>query len=289
MAFFPFAQFEAPGGIGIEDGRYLISAAERDHHDVLVLNSLQAPRRRRRRRPRRAREAAEKPGAEPLPATRATIVRADAFESEGEAATWLARMRSDPEARDRFAADARALLNRALHAHRAATMDPYVSELGPDSATATRLGYGNGDELASGKWSEAVEAPPDPGRRERRTDALRPTERLTAVLGGREDVAPYETLVLRARLDLDHGRPREAALELEPAARALIDDLGAGASEADQRKDLDALSGHVADLERARDEAIAGPGRLDESLEGAVTDSLALCERILRRRRILGA
>ena len=282
---FPFAQFEVPGRLGIDDGRYLVRDAEGDAEDVLVFSSLEAPRRGRRRRPRRAPDAGEGPEAEALPATRITVVRASAFEDDGEAEAWLARMRGEAEARDAFAAAALKLVNESLHAHRAAAMDPYVNELGPHSPSVVRVGYGDGDELAAGNWSEAVEAPPDPGRRERRVDALRPQERLASVLGDRESVDPCETLVLRARLDFDHDRRREAALQLEIAVAALLAEL-AGAP-ADQAEDLATLREGGERLERIRERALGG--ELSGEDGEAVGEMLAVAERVLRRRRILGA
>lgn len=284
MSLFPFTQFELPGGLGIDAGRYLIRAQEGDGQDVLVLAALQAPRRGRRRRPRRARGATQKPDAQPLPAVRATVVRAEEFAAEDDARQWLAQVRTDPDTRDHFAAEARALLNRAIHAHRAATMDPYVAELGPDFATATRIGYGNGDELAAGMWTEAIEAPPDPERRQRRREALRSQERLAALLGGRDEVAPYETLILRAHLDLDQGRLREAALQLEAAVRGLLGGLGEGSGD-EQQSDLAALRKRLPRLERTHAEALSQTPF--EDAEGLLDETVAICERALRRHRIL--
>jgi len=282
---FPFAQFEIPGTLGLADGRYLVRDAAGEADDVIVVTSIGAPRRGRRRRPRRAPDAGGARDAEPLPATRVTIVRADPLDGEEAAATWLDRLRGDVDARDEFAADALALLNRSLHVHRAATMDPYVSELGPHDPAATRVGFGDGAKLADGEWTEAIDAPPDPGRRERRVDALRPQERLAAVLGGKERVDACETLVLRSRLDLDHGRAREAALGLETATAAMLAELGDGGN-ADQQADLAEIRERTEELARARTEALAG--ELTEASAEAVAETLAVAERILRRRRILG-
>ncbi len=218
--------------------------------------------------------------------SRVTVVRATPFDGEAEAGAWLTQMRREPEARDSFAADALRLLNRGIHTHRAATMDPYVTELGPHAPSATRVGYGEGEALAAGQWAEAVDAPADPGRRERRVEALRPQERLASVLGGRESVEACETLVLRARLDLDHGRPREAALQLEIAVPALVAEIAPGAV-ADQREDLELLRDQSGTLSKLREQALAGD--LTAEAAGTIADTLAVAERILRRRRILGA
>jgi hypothetical protein len=212
-------------------------------------------------------------------------VRADPFASESDAEAWLAALVRDPEARDAFVAEALALVNSALHAQRVSALDASVHDIGVEDAVATRIGWGDGTRLAAGEWTKAVDAPPDPGRRVRRAEALRPQERVAAVLGGREELGACETLVLRARLDVDAGRDREAALQLVPAARALLAEIDPGASE-DQREDLDAVRERMPALERSAELALAG--RLDEAAADIVADALELCERALRRRRILG-
>jgi hypothetical protein len=282
---FRFAQFEVPGRLGIEDGRYLVRDRRVDTEEVLVFSTLGAPRRGRRRRGKHARLAGGDGSPEELPATRATAVRAVPFPAEADAEAWLAELVRDPEARDAFVAEALALVNRALHAQRAATLDPSVTDLGAHDPVATRIGWGVGEELAAGRWTKAVDAPPDPGKRLRRAEALRPQERLAAVLGGREDLGISETLVLRARVDVDAGRAREAALQLGPAARAVLAEVDAGASE-DQADDLAAIRERMPELERAAKHALAGP--LDPAAEAAVVEVLERSERVLRRRRILG-
>ena len=48
------------------------------------------------------------------------------------------------------------------------------------------------------------------------------------MLGGRERVDVCETLLLRARADLDAGREREAALQLRVGLEALLAELKGG-------------------------------------------------------------
>ena len=286
MPLFPFAQFEVAGRLPIADGRYLAHDEVAGDDDVLVISSLQAPRRDRRRRSRRARDAGDPENAETLPATRATVVRATAsFADEDDAGEWLTGKRRDPDARDAFTDNARLLLNTAIHAHRAAAMDPSPAELGPHTATVTRIGYGDGDQVADGRWSEAIDAPPDPGRRGRRADTLRPQERLAGVLAGRERVDACETLVMRARLDLDLGRTREAALQLELAVRAMLAELSAEPG-TDQAEDLERLQAGTKQVAHASEQALAG--NLSPELMAVVADTLAIAERALRRRRLLG-
>ena len=260
--------------------------AEGDAEDVLVFATLGAAQRGRRRRGRHARLAEGAGEATAIPLTRATVVRAQAFGDEGEADAWLADLSRDRDARDAFAADALALLNEAIHAQRAATMDPYLSELGAHEPAATRIGYGNGDQLATGRWTKAVDAPPDPGRSQRRVEALRPQERVGAVLARRDRVLACETLVLRARADLDGGRPRDAAMQLEAAVRAIGAELG-GATGTEQQEDLGNVRGRLDELVRLREAALKG--ELDADAPGTLAGVLEVCERILRRRRILSA
>ena len=88
----------------------------------------------------------------------------------------------------------------------------------PGSATA------RGEQVADGLWTDARELLRPPGR-QRRAKVLQPQARLAAVLGGRERPLACEELTLRARLDLDHGRDREAALQLLVALDAALAEL----------------------------------------------------------------
>jgi hypothetical protein len=114
--------------------------------------------------------------------------------------------------------EATRIVNRALSALRAAAGDPLVQDIGATKALAVRLGHGTGDELADGQWTEAREL----GRPRRgRLDDVDPQSRVAAVLAGRDEVHPAETLMLRARLDLQQGRRTEAVYGLRAARAAL--------------------------------------------------------------------
>ena len=152
-------QWEFAGQIGPEAGRYVIRRyAGDDARHVVVISDLELPRRRRLGRSR-ARAAA--PGAEPgdVEVTRATVITTDPLPEDG-AAGWL-----DAAVRDRetTVGDALALLNRTIHGHRLAAMDPYVSEVRAGQALASRIGYGSGEQVADGDW-EAARAQPRPAR-----------------------------------------------------------------------------------------------------------------------------
>jgi hypothetical protein len=244
---------------------------------VLVLSTLGAPERRRllpgRARPRPV-ESAEP---EPVPTARATVVRATPFPSESDASAWLSGADLHEEV-----SGALLVINRALHAHRVATADPYVTEVSPERALVVRVGYGSGEEVAEGRFSECV-ALPRSGRRRPRRSMEAPEERFAALLGGREEVLPAEELVLRARADLNAGRLAEAALQARVAIEALLAaDVAssasgpAGASLADHR---DAIGS-------AANAALRGelPGDSAAALEEAV----AAMELALKRHRLGG-
>jgi hypothetical protein len=247
---------------------------------VLVLKTLGAPERRlfQRSKPR-AVEASEP---EPVPTSRATVARGASFPSDDEAASWLAALRGDSEGLDAELDAAVAVLNRALHAHRVATADPYVTEVSPERALVVRVGYGGGDEVADGRFSECVELP-RVGRRRPTRSMEAPEERFAALLGGREEVLPAEELVLRARADLNAGRVAEAALQARVAIEALLaskmaspDSGAAGASLADHREAIAATA----------NAALSGdlPGDAAAGLEEAV----AAMEQALKRHRLGG-
>jgi hypothetical protein len=279
-------QFELPGAIGVPDGRYL--ARDEEGERVLVVETIGAPAppRRRRRRPKPA-EPAGDPA--PLPLTRITAVRAHKpFESSEEAGEWLEGAAAEDEALDGEIAAGLALLNRALHAQAVASADPLGAELSAERATAVRIGHGSGKEVAAGRFAAAkeVDARSASGsKRRHREEDLRPQERLAAVLGGREDLDACETLLLRARADLDAGRRREAALQLRIALEALLIELDNALADPDHEGDMKELRARKREAGDAANAALHGDLSVDE--ERQVTELIALCERVLRRRRVL--
>jgi hypothetical protein len=254
--------------------------ADGEASEVLIVSTRGVPTARPRRRTR-SRPVEAGAGEETVPLTRATVVTTDDLGSTEQAASWLERIAGDAEAAEAFASSALRLVNRALNAHATAAQDPYLHELSMSRAAGIRLGYGEGEQVAEGQWSQARELVPGEPRR-RRTEALQPQERVAAVLGGRDRVEPSETVVLRARLDLDQGRPREAALQLEAGLPALIAELSA--AEAPRREDVEALRGREAEVERLA--RAAREGDLDAAAENVIAHVVAICERALRRRRL---
>jgi hypothetical protein len=249
-------------------------AGEVEH--VLVVSTLGAPERRwlRGRRPRAA-----SPAPAPVTTGRVTLVTAQPFADEDAAARWL-RAAGEPEAQA-----AVATLNRVLHMQRAATADPHVREVSREQAVVVRAGYGEGDQVADGRWVRALELPLVTGRR-RRDAALRPQERLGALLGGRDAVLACEELTLRARQDVEAGRRREAALQLDAALTAGLAELEPWSA----RGDLAARLAELRDLRRAVHAAAqaALQGAVDDEADEAVRRGLERLEAALRARTALG-
>jgi hypothetical protein len=200
-----------------------------------------------------------------VPTVRATLVNAEPLTSEDHGQAWLDRLRRKPELLYEEAEEAAAELNAVLRAHRAAALDPYVREVSADVATAVRVGYGAGEEVAYGRFTAALELPQERKKASRR-DALRPQERLAAMLGGKEALSPAAELALRARLDLEAGRPREAALQARIALEALLAELP---GDDPARGALEAARGGVADAANAALQEDP-PAELRESVEQAV-------------------
>ena len=243
---------------------------------MLVLATWTAPVRRGRRWGREMPVDAE-PSSTGV--TRATLVDAETVE-EPEAREWLAGAGAE------VVAEAERLLNQAVRAHRAAAADPFVHEVSAEQALVIRAGYGAGFEVAEGSWSEAralsaVEAR-EGTRRARRTAALRPQERLAALLSGRDAVLACEEMALRSRADLDAGRPREAALQAHLAVEAAVAELQAFREHRDLRERVAELESHRAEAAAAANEALQG-GLTEPSL-AAVKVALERVEAALRAR-----
>lgn len=283
---FGFVQFEFAGTLAVADGRYVVRDEGVERVIVLETTGAPAPPRRRRRRSREVKAGTPPAG---LPLARVTAVRAsEPFDSEEEAAGWLEQASGDTEAIDVLIAEGIGLLNQALHAHAIASGDPYVQALTPQRAVAVRLGYGSGEQVADGEFSAAREVDSQTGaatKRQQRAEELRPQERLAEVLGGRGRFDACETLVLRARYDIDGARPREATLQLRVGLEALLAELRGALDDPGHEKD-------IAELESRRHEAgelanRALSGDLDAEGVQQVRGLIEICERVLRRRRVL--
>ncbi len=193
--------------------------------------------------------------------TRATIVDVgDPLADPERAAAWLGRA-GEPEL-----AGGLAVLNRALHAHRVAAADPLAHGVSRSDAVVARIGYGAGEEVADGLWTDARELI-DPAPRRRRSRIPTAQARLAALLTGREQSLACEELTLRARLDLDEGRDREARLQVRIAFDAALAELPADLCATllgDRIEELRTLSAGIAAADR--DELSLALARLEAAL-----------------------
>ncbi len=277
--------------LGPPDGRYLVRARESvptdpsTHPDeaspthVLVFATLGAPERRRLAGRRRQRDAEPEPEPAAVSTGRATVIDVGRPLDEAQAQAWLAGAGEDTlEA-------GLVVLNRALHSFRIITADPYLTPVGRPQVIVARIGFGAGEEVAEGRWTAAKELTVPEGRR-RRTRILAPQARLAALLGARDDVLACEELALRARLDLDQGRPREAALQLLVALDAALAELAAGPHAGELAGRLDELRGQREPVAGAAQAALSGP--LSEADAVAVAFALERVEAALRARAAAG-
>jgi hypothetical protein len=266
--------------VGLEDGRYL----GRDPERVLVVRIADAPPQPRRRLGRaKPKDADPEAAATRVPVTTLTAIRPEALGDEAEARAWLATVRDNRDTLAGEISEALVLINLAVHAHRAAALDPQIADVGAGAALAVRVGFGTGDDLAEGRFSEAIEVPHS--ERRRRADLLRPQERVAEVLGGRTSVAACELLLIRARSDLDAGRIREATFQVRVGLEALLAERDA-LTAPEQDDDFAALEERRRITGEAANEALGG--QLSEARAAEVTETLRLCERVLRRKRALG-
>jgi hypothetical protein len=249
---------------------------------VLVLATVGAPQ-RRRLRGRRPRRAAPEPA--PVPVARATLIAVQSFADDRAADRWLRDAGDEREAAEARVREAVSVLNRVLHLHRAATADPHVREVDVDQALVVRLGNGEGDQVADGQWLRAIE-PPLPRSSLRRDAALRPQERLAALLGARDAALACEELALRARQDVDAGRRREAALQLEVALTAALAELEPWAPRGDLATRIEELRALAPDVQAAAHAALQGG--VDDDEDAAVRHALERLEAALRARTALG-
>jgi hypothetical protein len=261
---FVFIQMEFPWALGPTDGRYLMRAEpDGDAERVVVVATVSSRRAREAERQAssggagrmmgrlaptgKSREATPEPA--PVSTTRVTVIDPVPLSAEHQAQAWLEELD-----REHDVDDALGVVNHVIRSHRIAAADPYVHEVSAAQALVIRAGWGEGEKVADGRWLQAQELPIDAARTRRqsrrlggskqRTAALRPQERLAALLGRHTTELLCEDLVLRARLDLDHGRIAHATLELRSALSIAVAELSA-----EGRQDLTL---RIAELEQLR-------------------------------------
>lgn len=279
---FRFSQVEIPWALGPPDGRYLLrsagAACDAPPAHVLVLATLGVPERRRRIDAKRQRQAQPEPEPALVTTGRATIIDVGTpFAGDAPARDWLAGA-----GEEELAADL-AVLNRALHAFRLVTADPQTHTIGRGQALIARIGFGAGEEVADGLWTDARELI-EPATRTRRTKVLQPQARLAAILTGREQALACEELVLRARADLDDGRERECALQVLIALDAALAELAIDPTAPILRDRLSELREQRDAVAVAAQAALAGP-LSDADLE-ATGFALHRIEAALRARAV---
>ncbi len=299
---FVFVQMEFPWVMGPADGRYLLrTQADGEPQRVVVIDTLPS-------RPLGTREA---PGArpsllgrlvggaggavapEPDPAdvaiTRTTVIDPISLSAESQARAWLEGMDAQRELKDTAA-----VVNRVLHFHRIAAADAHVHEISPAQAIALRAGWGEGEQVADGRWLHARELEHGPsasgplGRMRggrARASALRPQERMAQLLGARGTALLCEELALRARLDLDHERLAHATLELDRAMAMAVQEL-----HAENRQDL---AIRLAELEQLHMGVAERAAAVLAGVEAApdaevLTHALERLEAALRARSVTG-
>ncbi len=274
---FLFVQMEFPLELGPSDGRYLVRAkgdAKPEH--VVVFSTLSAPPRGPSRLHRAQRPTSPDPA--PVPTTRVTIIDPVPLQTESQARRWLSELDGERES-----SKAAAVLNKVLFAHRIASADPYVRELSATGALIVRAGWGEGEEVADGRFSHARELVIKERRTHRRTHALRPQERLAVLLSTRGKALMCEELTLRARQDLDQGRLSLAALELERAYATALPELR-GEQRADLQPRISELEQLRAGVQREADVALLDGDPGEQTLRHA----LERVEAALRARTATG-
>ncbi|CAB4860352.1 unannotated protein [freshwater metagenome] len=216
------------------------------------------------------------PDPAPVAVTRVTLI--DARSVSGDPAALVRE-------RDLLADLARALevLNDVIRAHRVAAADPALVPLTRERLTVARVGFGTGELVADGRWNHAVTVPPVAAAQRRA--ALEPTQRLVAVLGGRDVVLACEVLLVRAIEDANCGHWREAAFQLRVALECALTELLAWTGQGDidarltELRELRAVTGELANtaLERGLDEAEATQARhVLERIQAALRARAAL-------------
>ncbi len=250
-------------------------AGEIEH--VLVLTTLGATR-RRLAGGRRTRRASPAPAS--VATARATLISIAPLE-EAAAAAWLRDAEGEAEA-----GRAVAVLNRVLHLQRVAAADHATREVSRAQALVVRVGYGEGEQVAEGRWAQARELPAPRGGGRRRDAALRPQERLAALLGARDVALACEELALRARADVDAGRRREAVLQLQAALQAALAELPPWRERGDLATRITELQELAPGVGTAADAALSGG--VDDEAFAAARFALERLEAALRARTAAG-
>jgi hypothetical protein len=249
---------------------------------VLVLATLGAAERRSRLR-RSDRTAVEpEPEPTPVPTGRATLIHVEApLADEAAAAQWLKAADEHTLRRDLVT------INDVLHRFRLIMADPYLPMVGRANLLVARIGFGLGEEVADGRWNAAASLELPRKFIQRRSKVLEPQARLAASLGGREQSLVCEELALRAQLDVEAGRFREAALQVLVALDAAIAELALDPRAQYLAERLSELRARRASITDAAQTALGGSLSSDQC--EAVAGALQRIEAVLRARAVANA
>ncbi|HEY3729237.1 MAG TPA: hypothetical protein VGL51_18820 [Solirubrobacteraceae bacterium] len=248
---------------------------------MIVFATLGAPERRRLAALRKQREAPPQPEPTPVATGRATVIDVgEPLLDTAQAQSWL-----QGAGEDELGAGLE-VLNRALHAFRLVVADAYLHTVSRHQAIVARIGFGVGEQVAEGLWTDARELLRFEAR-QRRSRVLQPQARLAAVLSGRELPLACEELALRARQDLDHGRHREAALQVLVALDAALAELARDPNAPSLRERLAELREQRDPVAAAAQAALGGP--ISTSERETVAFTLGRIESALRARAVQSA
>jgi hypothetical protein len=249
---FPFVQFEFTHSLGPPAGRYVIRSESIEEEtaagglhpllgpdpgllataDVLVIDGeVAAPVWRRLRRPRpTAVTEGERPADVQLFVY--TLIKGTrALDGYDDAEAFIANLSRSLAQAEEWAEDALELVNRTIAAYRVCAADAYAVEVSRRHARAVRVGYGTGEKVFRGGWERAVALPAPSEPRIRRELRLMPQQGMADVLSATGQMLEGEELVLRAGLDLAHGRGRAAAVGLLAGVQLLLAELAGVAGE----------------------------------------------------------
>lgn len=249
----PFVQLEFTHALGPSPGRYVVSsegdaaAREPGTSEVLVIDAVPAPAVRRRGRHHDGDAAAS--SAVTLAVVTHIKTRLARDERMGGAAEWVQASAADPALQRAWTDEAIALVNQAVRAHRVSCGDPYFPEVTSTDPRVVRIGYGSPAAVVAGAWEHAYLVTPARAPRLGHAERNAAPEVVAAALGGRPVLLDADELILRGLLDLDQGRSRLAALELEAAARSLLAELDGVAASAELDARRAALPGVLARLQ----------------------------------------
>lgn len=126
---------------------------------VMVVQAYGVPNPIRRPRRRRKAKAVDHAAPETVPVLRVTVAGSDRFADQKGASTWLDEIADDVEHRADYARDGLDAFNRALDALHELTEDPAIGPVDIGSSLAVRIGFGTGDQVADGEWTEARQLP----------------------------------------------------------------------------------------------------------------------------------